>query len=214
MKQLSKKGWLLFFLLALGIPVIAMGVLQWYKTNASALPYYGENYTIQPTSPYFTVPVYSFINQDSLPITNQFTDGKIWIAHYFYTTCPSICPKMIAGVTDIQKEYSENENVRIVSFTVNPETDTPKKLKEYAIYKKIDSKQWQLATGEKKLLYRFARKGLSIVASDGDGGPDDFIHSEKLVLIDQQNHIRGYYDGTEPKDIQQLIKDIRRLLNG
>lgn len=212
MKKLSKKAWILFFSLAIFLPTVAFFTMRYYQQNISELPYYAENYAIQNNIPDFKVPAYQFINQDSLTVDNSFTDGKIWVAHYFFTTCPTICPAMISGMSDVQEQFKNNSELRIVSFTVDPKTDTPEVLKNYAENRGIDTQQWQLATGDKKLLYRFARKGLFIEATDGDGGANDFIHSEKLVLIDSNNRIRGYYDGTESSDIKLLINDIQRLL--
>ena len=175
---------ILCFVLAFILPVTVFYGVRWYKHNISDLPYYAENYNIQSSIPDFKVPEYQFINQDSLPISNSFTDGKIWVA----------------------------QELKIISLTVNPETDTPNVLKNYAELRNIDTKQWQLVTGDKKILYRFARKGLFIEATDGDGSANDFIHSEKLVLIDRDNRIRGYYDGTESVDVNLLINDIQRLI--
>jgi len=213
MYKLSKKAWLLLFGLAVVLPIVTFFTMRYYQHNISDLPYYAENYVVQNYAPDFKVPEYQFINQDSLTIDNSFTDGKIWIAHYFFTTCPTICPAMISGISDVQGKFKNDDEIRIVSFTVNPETDTPDVLKNYAQIKNIDTKQWQLVTGNKKSLYRFARKGLFIEATDGDGSLNDFIHSEKLVLIDTNNKIRGYYDGTENSDIKLLINDIQRLLD-
>lgn len=212
MKKLSKKVLILCFVLAFILPVTVFYGVRWYKHNISDLPYYAENYNIQSSIPDFKVPEYQFINQDSLPISNSFTDGKIWVAHYFFTTCPTICPAMISGISDVQEKFKNNEELKIISLTVNPETDTPNVLKNYAELRNIDTKQWQLVTGDKKILYRFARKGLFIEATDGDGSANDFIHSEKLVLIDRDNRIRGYYDGTESVDVNLLINDIQRLI--
>lgn len=118
---------------------------------------------------------------------------------------------MMADMRAVQIAFSGDDRVRIVSLTVNPEQDTPAQLKAYAVKRRIDLRQWQLGTGDKKALYRFARKGLGIAATDGDGGPNDFIHSDRFVLVDQDGHIRGYYDGTSPAEVGELVKDIRRL---
>ena len=211
--KLNSKTWILFLGIAVGLPIILFFSMRWYNQNISELPYYGENYEQSNKELDFKVPSYNFINQDSLPISNSFTDGKIWVAHYFFTTCPTICPVMISGINDVQDAYRDNEQLKIVSFTVNPEVDTPKVLKEYAKLQNANTQQWQFVTGDKKKLYRFARKGLFVEATDGDGGVNDFIHSEKLVLIDKYNNIRGYYDGTEESEVKLLIKDINRLLS-
>jgi protein SCO1/2 len=212
MKKLSKRAWVLFFGIAFILPAMTYGTLYWYNHSVAGIPYYGENYRLQTSRPYYTVPRFSFVNQDGNLIDDTFIKDKIWVAHYFFTTCTTICPKMMNGMTDVQKVFADNEDVRLVSLTVDPEHDAPVVLKQYAQFRNIQSKQWQLLTGDKKMLYQYARKGLFIVATDGDGGDGDFIHSEKLVLIDRCGHIRGYYDGTEKNDIQLLINDIRRLL--
>jgi len=118
---------------------------------------------------------------------------------------------MMAGMRVVQQAFPDDGQVRMVSLTVDPNHDMPAKLKRYAENKNINLKQWQLGTGDKANLYRFARNGLFITADDGDGGANDFIHSDKIVLIDRENHIRGYYDGTDNDEITRLIKDIRRL---
>ena len=213
MKNLTKKGWMLFLGISLFLPVVAFAVLQWYNNKVTSLPYYGENYQVASKPPFHTVQRFEFLNQDSALTDSRFTDGKIWVAHFFYTSCPVICPRMMNGMSEISKAYAGNENVRLVSLTVDPYHDTPSLLKDYALAKNIRNQQWQLLTGAKPDLYRYARKALFITATDGDGGPGDFIHSDKLVLVDRANHIRGYYDGTEKSEVQLLINDIKRLLN-
>ncbi|GAA3950059.1 SCO family protein [Chitinophaga oryziterrae] len=212
MKKLSKRAWGLFLGIAFILPAMAYGALYWYNYRIADMPYFRENYSLQTSPPYYAIPDFSFVNQDSILIDNSFIKNKIWVAHYFFTTCTTICPKMMNGMNVVQKAFPDNEYVRFVSFTVDPEHDTPAILKQYAQSRGIQSKQWQLLTGDKKKLYQYARKGLFIVATDGDGGEGDFIHSEKLVLIDNSGHIRGYYDGTENNDIQLLINNIKRLL--
>ncbi|GLB52261.1 hypothetical protein NBRC110019_13000 [Neptunitalea chrysea] len=211
MKKLTKKTGL-FIGLSIGLPIVLFAIYFGYKRFMAPLPYFGENYTIVSEDTDYKVPDFTFINQDSLPVSNSFTNGKIWVANYFYTSCPSICPRMMSGIYDVQKAFEENDDVHLVSFTVDPDYDKPHVLKDYAEVRGIDTHQWQLVTGGKKELYRFARKGLYIVATSGNGGVEDFIHSEKLVLIDRNNHIRGYYDGTSETDIAFLIDDIKRLL--
>lgn len=211
--QLNKKTWILFIGIALILPTLAYAGFDWYSKKYRQLPYYASNATIQYKGPYYTVPNYRFINQDSVTIDENYTKKKIWVAHYFFTACPSICPKMMSSMRELQIEFGDENAVRFLSFTVDPERDQPSILKKYAAYRNIDTHTWQLLTGPKPELYKYARKGLGLVATDGDGGVDDFIHSDKLVLIDTQNHIRGFYDGTSSADIQLLKNDIHRLLN-
>lgn len=205
------KVWICFVTVIL-LPVTAFALFRWYEDRIAPLPYFGAGYALESADgPHFSVPSFAFVNEDGQPLDQAFVKGRIWVANYFFVACPSICPKMMADMRAVQIAFSGDDRVRIVSLTVNPEKDTPDQLKAYAVNRRIDLRQWQLGTGDKKALYRFARKGLGITATDGDGGPNDFIHSDRFVLVDQDGHIRGYYDGTSPAEVRQLVSDIRRL---
>lgn len=208
----SAKGWLLFTVLVLVLPITAFAAFKWYENKWAALPYWGEGYTIATNGAHYSVPAFSFIDQNGKILDTSVVRNKVWVVHYFFATCPSICPKMIGNIERVQKAFKERTDFRILSLTVDPEHDSCIVLHHYASERSIDTRQWLFGTGDKAALYRFARKGLFVVATDGDGGPDDFIHSDKLVLVDRQMHIRGYYDATELSEISQLINDIRQLL--
>ncbi len=193
------------------IATLSYGVVHWYQNNKAGLPFYGDNGKINSANAHFIVPQFSFTNQDGQTITSSFIKNKIWVADYFFTSCGSSCPKLTKSLKTIQTEFKSDDNVRLLSFSVDPQHDTPQRLTSYA--KQFDATigQWQFLTGEKTELYRFARNGLFITAAMGDGGENDFIHSSSLVLMDKDGHIRGYYDGTSNGDVRQLIKDIKRL---
>lgn len=212
MKRYSNKAVVLFFLVVLIVPLLGFTLLRWYQNNVEELPYYRKGISEESADAiHFTVPDFAFLNTDSGWVKGDFVRGKVWVINYFFTSCPTICPKMMAGMKQIQQAFPNDKQVRLVSLTVDPYHDTPAKLKSYAKKKDIKLQQWQLGTGSKSDLYRFARNGLFITATDGDGGDNDFIHSDKIVLIDRENHIRGYYNGTDGDEIKQLIKDVRRL---
>jgi len=120
---------------------------------------------------------------------------------------------MTSNLKLVQDAFKNDDNVVIISFTVDPETDTAGRLKWYANHFSINTSKWNLLTGDKKDIYKLARESFYVSAGDGDGGPDDFIHSDKLVLIDKQKQIRGYYTGTEKNDVEKLIHDIKKLEN-
>lgn len=186
--------------------------VSWYQERMGRLPYFGAGSTMEGSEgPHYTVPDFSFVNQDGAPLDAGFVKGKIWVVHYFFRACPSICPKIIAGMKQVAAGCGNDDNVRMISLTVDPGDDTPAKLKDYALTKGIDLARWQMGTGDKKDLYRFARKGLFITATDGDGSEGDFIHSDRLVLVDRNRHIRGYYEGTNPATASRLIADIKKL---
>jgi protein SCO1/2 len=207
-----KKINIIFFSSLIIVPFSVFGVMRWINNNCTTLPYYGGvAKTTSKAEERFIVPSFSFTNQDNQTLTSDFVEDKIWVADYFFTSCTSICPKLTTHLQKVQDAFKQDDNVKIISFTVDPDRDTPGTLQNYASNYHAVSRQWQFVTGNKKELYAFARKGLFIIATDGDGGEGDFIHSENLVLIDKHQHIRGYYDGTSDSQVNQLIKDIQRL---
>jgi len=210
----SKKINIIFFTSIIVLPFAVFAIVHWIDNNCTPLPYYGDDKTIaSKDGKHFTVPSFKFINQDEEVLTDAFIENKIWVADYFFTSCTSICPKLATNLQKVQDTFKNDDKVKLISFTVDPERDIPAMLKSYAAIYHSDSSKWQFVTGEKKDLYAFARKGLFIIATDGDGGAGDFIHSENLVLIDAHKHIRGYYNGTDDADVTRMIKDIQRLEN-
>jgi protein SCO1 len=202
-----------FILMVFVLPVSAYALINWYEKKFHQLPVYGPAKEVNGEKLEHTVGNFVFINQDNIVTSNKVWQNKIIVANFFFTHCPVVCPKMMKNIKMVQDAYRNDDEVNISSFTVDPERDSAAQLKNYAQRYHINSSKWQLLTGNKKELYRFARNEMLIVATDGDGGPTDFIHSDKLVLIDKQKRIRGYYDGTNEKEIQQLIPDIKKLKN-
>lgn len=163
-----------------------------------------------------TIGNFSFQNQDNETITQKEVIGKIYVAEYFFTTCKSICPIMNKQMQRVQQAIKGNSKVKILSFTVDPEVDTVEQLKRYATSHNAVKGQWHFLTGKQEDLYNLARKSFFVlkpaeVQNQGDVG-SDFIHTNNFVLVDGQGRIRGYYDGTNQKEITELIKDIERLL--
>jgi protein SCO1/2 len=169
--------------------------------------------TVQYVSKYHTIADFSFTNQNGKTITQKDYEGKIYVADFFFTTCGSICPKMTANMTDIQKAIISNPNVMLLSHTVLPEVDSVPVLKKYALEKGVDDSKWNLVTGDKKEIYTMARKSYLAVKL---GKPDelyDMVHTENFVLVDAKRRVRGFYDGTNPEEIARLIEDITFLSN-
>jgi protein SCO1/2 len=159
---------------------------------------------------------FSFTNQDNQPIGLKDLKGKVFVAEYFFTTCQTICPRMNDQMQRIQQAFKDETNFKILSFTVNPEVDTVEQLKRHAQEHQAIAGKWHFLTGEKTKLYEAARKYFfllkkSEVENQGDVG-SDFIHTNNFVLIDREQRIRGYYDGTNPKEVDKLIKDARLIL--
>jgi len=161
---------------------------------------------------YHTVRDFHFTDQDGKAISQKDLEGSVYVTDFFFTTCHSICPIMSSQMERIYTTYKGNPEVKFLSHTVDPEIDTVQQLKAYALKHNADSRQWMFVTGDKKALYDVARTDYFLDAQQGDGGPDDFIHTQNFALIDKDKRIRGYYDGTDSTDINQLIKDIDLLL--
>jgi len=158
-----------------------------------------------------TVPPFSFDGHTGQKITEQTFKNKIIVTDFFFTHCPGICPKMTKQLTRVQQEFRDDDEVMILSHTVDPARDTIQRLIEYADMYEADSTKWIFVTGTKKDLYHQARKGYFITATEGDGGEEDFVHSEKIVLVDKNRIIRGYYDGTNPEEVNRLMVAIKLL---
>ena len=198
---MKSRSTIYFFLAGVIIlPVTLFGITSWYESHIQRLPVLGPEK--------HTVGNFSFKNQLGADISLDEWKGKIMVANYFFTSCPSVCPKLMSALQKVQARGSKN--VLINSFTVDPERDSVGKLKTYADKYGIQ-RGWFLLTGEKIKLYKFARTDLLIDATDGDGGPGDFIHSDQLVLIDPLKRIRGYYNGTDENEVNRLIRDIDKL---
>lgn len=201
----------LFFAVALLLPVSIYAVVHWYESNKSSLPVLGPAQQLKGNEVPHTIAPFQLTNQQGETVTLDKWKGKIVVADFFFTHCPSICPKMTANLKKVQAAYAGDEALLISSFTVDPERDSAAQLARYAAKFAVSPTHWDLLTGDKKELYKLGRKSFLIIATDGDGGPDDFIHSDKFVLIDRQQRIRGFYSGTEAADVEQMIKDIGKL---
>ena len=160
---------------------------------------------------------FSFTDQTGKTFGLDDVKGKVFVAEYFFSTCGTICPRMTEQMERVHYKFKSNKDVAILSFTVDPETDTVARLAEYAKQHNANAKQWHFLTGKKEDLYQVARRSFFVlkpaaVRNQGDVG-SDFIHTNNFVLVDRELHIRGYYDGTDPKDVDRLMRDMERLLD-
>jgi protein SCO1 len=161
---------------------------------------------------YYTIPDFSFTNQYGQTITAEDLKGKIFVADFFFTHCPTICPKMSASMKSLQDEFIRDDKFLLLSHTIDPRRDSVQRLKEYAdSYGAVPGK-WHFLTGDKDELYEQARAYLLAVSDESDGEDHDFTHTERFVLVDPELNIRGYYYGTDQKSINQLKGDIVLLL--
>lgn len=167
--------------------------------------------TIQHKKKYHKIADFKLINQNGDTITQDNYKDKIYVADFFFTTCGTICPIMTDHMRDIQKEIINDNEVMLLSHSVTPKIDSVAQLKRYAKKKGVNDNKWNLVTGDKKQIYKLARKSYLAVKDDGDGGEYDMVHTENFMLIDKKRQIRGFYDGTKPEDIEKLIDDIAIL---
>lgn len=161
---------------------------------------------------YQTIPDFNFINQDSASITNRDFDGKIYVADFFFTSCTSICPIMHRNMLNVYNEFQGNEQVKILSHTIDFKYDTPSKLKDYAEKLGVTGDQWQFVKGTKDSVYRLAEKNYLVAVSEDSTARDGFIHQGWFILVDKKRRLRGAYDGTKPDQVDQLIADMKTLL--
>jgi protein SCO1/2 len=176
------------------------------------LPYFEpKSLTKIKSKTHHSVPAFSFVNQNNQTVTEQTVNGKVYVCDFFFTTCQSICPKMSTQLERVYAAFKTRNDFLILSHTVNPETDSVAQLKEYAQKHGVTDLHWLFLTGDKKHLYELARKGYLLNAEEGDGGEDDFIHTQNFALVDKERCIRGFYDGTDSVEVTRLLKDINLL---
>ena len=162
--------------------------------------------TMQHVKRYHRISSFSLKNQNGETITEKNYENKIYVADFFFTTCPGICIDMTRNMLKIQKKTINNPNIMLLSFSVTPKIDSVAQLKKYALEKGINDSKWNLLTGDKKQIYKLARESYFVV-KEGQGN-NSMIHTENFVLIDPDKRIRGFYDGTNDEEIQVLINDI------
>jgi len=201
----------LFVVLVFLLPIMANFAMNWINKNYTAPPILGPVTNEHGKIAYHTIADFSLKNQDDKEISQADWNEKVLVADFFFSHCPSVCPKMTKNLKALQRRLKDDDNFHIYSFSIDPERDSVGRLKQYVQQQEIDNHNWDLLTGSKQDIYRLARNSFMIVATDGDGGPTDFIHSEKFVLIDKHKRIRGYYEGTKESELEKLILDIKKL---
>lgn len=159
-----------------------------------------------------TIADFSLVNQRGENFTQSVFDDKIYVANFFFATCPTICPIMSSHFSDLQNTFMDDSKVMFISYSVTPDIDSVAVLAEYGERYGTNPDKWILATGDKKEIYNIARKSYFAVLDEGDGGVQDFIHTENMILVDSKSRIRGYYDGTSTADMERLEDEIRILL--
>jgi protein SCO1/2 len=195
-----KTLWLVLLLSLTGICAASAWILFSKERKGNDLISYGK------------VPDFSLIAQDGRQVRLRDLDGKVWIADFVFTNCHEACPDMTIRMTGLQSTLGEEDRVRLVSFSVDPERDTPGVLMTYA-HQNHAGANWLFLTGDKKQIHQLATKGFFLPIEPEDQNKQ-ILHSQKFVLVDQENQIRGFYDSDTPDSLDQLVQDAQRLLSG
>lgn len=164
-----------------------------------------------PLPKYWAIPNFSLTDSAGQPFDSASLKGKIWVADFFFTSCPGVCPLLSARMSALHQEFAGDDRVRFVSITTDPEHDTPAVLHEYAARFKADVR-WIFLTGEKKTIWELSRDGFKLAVADSPGETEIITHSTRLALIDKTGTARGFYEGIGDERPNKIADDIRRLL--
>ena len=204
----------------IAVAVVAIGVGAVLLTPEKTLPIY------QPSdlNPALVDPsamghedhrILSFecINQEGDTITMEDVEGQVLVVDFFFTRCATICPLLTSNMKRVQDRFIDDDRVRLLSHSVTPVADSVAVLNRYGLKKGVDPERWWLLTGEKEEIYKLARKSYFAALDEGDGGFQDFVHTENMVLVDRMGRLRGFYDGTDLDEVNQLVRDLEFLIS-
>src|SRR5947208_7837205 len=187
------------------IPLITLGLLLWLRQLEV------EALRQRAVSSYGSVPSFQLTNQNGQPFGSPQLAGKIWIADFIYTMCPGPCPMISTRMSELQKPL-EKTDVHLVSFSVDPEKDTPDVLRGYGEKLHADPERWDFLTGPKSAIYKLSHVGFKLALSDGSDEAGIPVHSTRMVLVDRHGQIRGYYEAMEADAVTKLLADTNHLL--
>ncbi len=205
---MNKNRGILILIVLLAIPVL--WIFLWKKSEFAytPLPIYSE--VVFGDTVAFTIDDFELTDQRGLPFNHDSIGERVYVANFFFASCPDVCPEMNSNVKILTDKFSQNDAVVFLSHSVDPENDSVGALRQYADDLEVDDNQWHFLTGPKREIYDLASKSYRVVSvEEGEG---TFIHSEKLILIDKDRRIRGYYQGRDFKDIKKLMDDIPFLI--
>lgn len=211
-------------LIVLGVPVFVFLFLKFFGENKFDLPHYfpeldasGEVKVSNGDTIFIKAPEFSLTSQDSLEV--QYKSGGISVISFFFSRCGTVCPITNKNLLRVAETFKTNDLVRLYSLTVDPVYDKPNILKKYAQELGSTYPNWNFLTGDKRYIYDLAIKGFKLPVSDASDYDKNivdidqtFIHSDKLLLIVREGHIRGIYEGTNKSDIERLVVEIKVLL--
>jgi len=190
------------------------------STSDSKLPILGNREPIEKTvdgktvvdTIYQTIPPFSYLNQDSVMVTDKDFDGKIYVSDFFFTSCNTICPIMHRNMLDVYKKFKDNPKVKFLSHSIDIKYDLPSRLKTYATKLGVEGNQWEFVHGSRDSIFNIAAKSYLVSAFEDSSDPQGLVHQGWFILIDTKKQLRGAYDGTKADQVKQLMEDMDKLL--
>lgn len=182
------------------------------QTTSEKLPILGNKIFEENDTIYHTIQDFQLVDQDSSIVTNETYSDKVYVADFFFTSCPTICPQMKAQMLRVYEKFEANDQVGILSHTIDPTYDTVALLKDYSERLGVSSDKWKFVTGDQDYIYDLAEKSYMSIADEDADAPGGYIHSGAFLLVDKERRIRGVYDGTVPEQVDVMINDIEKLL--
>lgn len=192
------------------ISIIFLTILS-CKASQEKLPYLGNKKVENGKEILHKIRPFTFYNQDSIVITNDSLKDVVYIADFFFVSCPSICPKVAKQMLRLHDEFKNNKNVRLISFTIDPKRDSVGRLAQYAANLEVKADKWLFLTGDKYFTLDLA-DDYFVAALEDPSAPGGFDHSGKIILVDKEGHVRSFCEGTEPETIPKFIEDVKQLL--
>ena len=189
------------------LPLISCNI----RPSVDELPYLGEQVYEEGKTKYHSIREFEYLDQDSNVVNNDFLSNHIYVADFFFTSCPSICPKVKQQMIKIYKEFENEDRLKLISFTLDPKRDSVERLKRYATNLNVKAPRWHFLTGDKDFTLDLAAD-FFVSALEDDDAPGGFDHSGKIILVDRKGHVRSFCEGTDPETLPGFIKDIKRLL--
>lgn len=215
MKRAKQFGVLTLMLI---FPICVIWFLRAFGENKFTIPVYHQNAAemssdlcVFPEGQHY-IPSFNLLNQQSNPVSENYFDDHITVVNFFFTTCPTICPDMTSELIRLQGNFSDNERVRILSISIDPDYDQPAVLASYAKLNGAREDQWNFVTGDKASVFELVRCGFILPVQDRMDGAEDILHSDRLILVDSQRRIRGYYSGTDREDVDRLVTEMKILI--
>jgi len=202
------------------VPSLLYLLLSTGTNNFKPLPFMGPKEAVEVMKDgelvidtiYHTIPAFQFVDQNGASFSSEELKGKIYVANFFFATCPTVCPKVSTNMLQVQDRFKDRIDFRLLSFTVNPEHDTPEVLKEYAEKVHATDGLWTFLTGDKDSIYNIGFKGYFVSAQKDSIAPGGFLHSSNMMLIDGEGRLRGVFDGTSVSETNDLFDAIDILL--